>query len=119
MDKVNLVRKFSLFSELWTPKVVGELNDNFVKLGKIKGEFVWHRHDNEDEMFLVVKGQMTIKLRDRDIPLAEGEFFIVPKGVEHMPVAEKETWIMMVEPKTTLNTGDRQNERTVAEPEWI
>jgi mannose-6-phosphate isomerase-like protein (cupin superfamily) len=115
MESINLTQKFSLFNDYWSPKVVGELNDFHVKLVKVKGEFVWHHHDNEDEMFLVVKGRLLIRLRDRDIWLNEGEFTIIPKGVEHMPVAEEETHVLLLEPKTTLNTGNVQNERTVAD----
>lgn len=112
MKKVNLAEKFSLFHEHWNPKIAGELNDSYVKLAKLKGEFVWHQHENEDEMFLVVKGQLLIKFRDKDVWLNEGEFLIVPKGVEHMPVAEEEVHVLLLEPKTTLNTGDQVNEKT-------
>ena len=115
---VNLYEKFNLFNEQWQPKIAGELNDSYVKLAKVQGEFVWHLHENEDELFLVVKGALTIKLRERDLTIGEGEFVIIPKGVEHMPVAEEEVWIMMLEPKTTSNTGNVENERTV-EAEWI
>jgi mannose-6-phosphate isomerase-like protein (cupin superfamily) len=115
MESVNLKEKFSLFDDYWSPKVVGELNDFHVKLVKVKGEFVWHHHENEDEMFLVVKGRLVIRLRDHDIVLNEGEFTVIPRGVEHMPVAEEETHVLLLEPKTTLNTGNVQNERTVAE----
>lgn len=115
---INLAKKFSLFSERWHPKIVGELNKSYVKLAKMQGEFVWHHHENEDELFFVVKGTLTIKLRDSDLTIHEGEFVIIPKGIEHMPVAEEEVWIMLLEPKTTSNTGDVENERTV-EAEWI
>ena len=115
MEAINLAQKFSLFDDYWSPKVVGELNDFHVKLVKVKGEFVWHHHDNEDEMFLVVKGRLLIRLRDREIWLNEGEFTIIPKGVEHIPVAEEETHVLLLEPKSTLNTGNVQNERTVAD----
>ena len=115
MEKVSLAEKFNLFQDCWSPKIVGEVNDSYVKLAKLKGEFVWHQHDVEDELFLVVKGKLLIKLRDRDIWLNEGEFFIVPKGVEHLPVAEDEAHVLLLEPKSTLNTGNVQNERTVAE----
>jgi mannose-6-phosphate isomerase-like protein (cupin superfamily) len=115
MEKVNLAQKFSLFSEHWSPKIAGELNDSYVKLVKLKGEFVWHHHENEDEMFLVVKGRLLIRLRDRDVWLEEGEFFIVPKGVEHLPVAEEEAHVLLLEPKSTLNTGNLHNERTVSD----
>ena len=117
-DVINLTGKFNLFQEPWHPKIVGELNDSYVKLAKLKGEFVWHRHDSEDELFLVVKGTLVIKLRDRDLTVHEGEFVIIPKGVEHLPVAEQEVQVVLLEPKSTLNTGNVQNERSV-EPEWI
>jgi mannose-6-phosphate isomerase-like protein (cupin superfamily) len=119
MNKVNLTKKFSLFKDYWSPKIVGELNDAYVKLVKLKGEFIWHHHENEDELFLVVKGKLLIKLRDRDIWLDEGEFVIIPKGVEHLPIAEEEVHVLLLEPKTTLNTGNVRNERTVAELERI
>jgi mannose-6-phosphate isomerase-like protein (cupin superfamily) len=119
MDKVNLAQKFGLFQEYWSPKIAGELNDSHVKLVKLKGEFVWHQHDTEDELFLVVKGSLLIKLRDRDIFLEEGEFVIIPRGVEHLPIAEEEAHVLLLEPKTTLNTGSIRNERTVAELESI
>ena len=118
MQVVNLNEKFSLFNEQWRPKIAGELNDSYVKLAKVQGEFVWHHHENEDELFFVVKGMLTIKLRERDLIIHEGEFVIIPKGVEHMPVADEEVRIMMLEPKTTSNTGNIENERT-AEAEWI
>jgi len=117
-DVINLTGKFNLFQEPWHPKIVGELNDSYVKLAKLKGEFVWHRHDSEDELFLVVKGTLVIKLRDRDLTVHEGEFVIIPKGVEHLPAAEEEVQVVLLEPKSTSNTGNIQNERTV-EPEWI
>ncbi|MBK9209003.1 MAG: cupin domain-containing protein [Anaerolineales bacterium] len=118
MQVINVAQKFSLFNEHWSPRIVGELNDSHVKLAKLHGEFVWHQHENEDEMFLIVKGKLLIKLRDRDLWLNEGEFVIIPKGVEHCPVAEEEVHVMLLEPKSTLNTGDQQNERTV-EAQWI
>ncbi len=114
IEKVNLKQKFDLFQEYWSPRVAGELNDSYVKLAKFKGEFVWHHHANEDELFLVVKGHLTIKLRDRDIELDAGEFVVIPKGVEHLPVAEEEVQALLLEPKSTLNTGNVQNERTIA-----
>ena len=109
MEKVNLENKFSLFNDYWSPKIVGELNDFHVKLAKFKDEFVWHKHENEDELFFVTKGSLLIKLRDKDIQLEAGEFFIVPKGVEHLPIAEKEVWVMLIESKSTLNVGDAEN----------
>jgi mannose-6-phosphate isomerase-like protein (cupin superfamily) len=119
MEKVNLVEKFSLFDEYWSPKIVGELNGQWVKLAKLKGEFVWHHHAAEDELFLVVKGRLVIKLRERDVVLDEGEFFIVPRGVEHQPVAEEEAHVLLFEPKSTLNTGNVRSQRTVEELETI
>jgi len=119
IEKVNLAEKFSLFHDHWSPKIVGQINDFHVKLVKLKGEFVWHHHDNEDEMFLVVKGRLLIKLRDRDIWLNAGEFVIIPKGVEHLPVAEEEVELMLLEPATTLNTGNVDNERTVKDLQTI
>ena len=113
MEKVNLNQKFNLFQDYWSPKIAGELNDSYVKLVKLKGEFVWHHHETEDELFLVVKGKLLIKLRDHDIWLQEGEFVIIPKGVEHLPIAAEEAHVLLLEPKTTLNTGNLQNERTV------
>lgn len=112
MDKVNLSEKLSLFSEHWQPRIVGELNGQHVKVVKLQGEFVWHHHDHEDELFLVVKGALTIELRDRNVHLGEGEFFIVPRGVEHRPVANDEAHVLLFEPATTLNTGNIRNERT-------
>lgn len=112
MDKVNLAEKLALFSEHWSPKVVGELNGQHVKLVKFKGEFVWHKHDNEDEMFFVVKGSFRMEYRDKTITLNENEFLVVPKGVEHRPVADEEVCVMLFEPATTLNTGDAESELT-------
>jgi mannose-6-phosphate isomerase-like protein (cupin superfamily) len=119
MEKVNLAHKFSLFQDYWSPRIAGELNDSYVKLAKLKGEFVWHHHQVEDELFLVVKGRLLIKLRDRDIGLEEGEFVIIPRGVEHLPIAEEEAHVLLLEPKSTLNTGNVQNEKTVTELERI
>ena len=119
MEKVNLSEKLALFSDLWSPKIVGELNGQHVKLAKLEGEFLWHHHEQEDELFLVVKGKLHISLRDREVEIGEGEFFIVPRGVEHKPVAPEEVHVLLFEPKSTLNTGERRSERTVAEPEWI
>jgi mannose-6-phosphate isomerase-like protein (cupin superfamily) len=114
MEKVNIAQKFALFSDHWSPKIAGEVNDSYVKLVKLKGEFVWHHHEHEDELFLVVKGRLLLRFRDRDVWLDEGEFIIVPKGVEHLPVAEEEVHVILLEPKSTLNTGNIENERTVA-----
>jgi mannose-6-phosphate isomerase-like protein (cupin superfamily) len=115
MDKVNLAQKFGLFNEYWSPGIAGELNDSCIKLVKLKGEFVWHHHETEDELFLVVKGKLLIRFRDRDLWLDEGEFVIIPKGVEHLPVADEEVQVVLIEPKSTVNTGNVQNERTVGE----
>ena len=119
MKKVNLADKFALFSEHWSPKVVGELNGQEVKLAKLQGEFIWHRHDEADELFLVHKGSIKIELRDETVTLAEGEFFIVPRGIEHKPVADSEAEVLLFEPKSTLNTGQHKSERTVMNPEAI
>jgi mannose-6-phosphate isomerase-like protein (cupin superfamily) len=118
-QKVNVAQKLSLFDEHWSPKIVGELNGQHVKLVKISGEFVWHHHDEEDELFLVVKGSLVIKLRDRDIRLEEGEFVVIPRGVEHRPVAEEEASVMLFEPASTLNTGNVTGGMTVAELDKI
>lgn len=118
MEKIRLSDKFGLFKEHWTPKIVGELNDNHILLAKLKGEFLWHTHE-EDEMFLVVKGKLLIKLRDRDVWLEEGELFVVPKGIEHYPVANDEVHVLLIEPKTTKHTGDLVTERTVSNYERI
>src|SRR5438034_10318757 len=111
MEKVNLNQKFGLIQDYWSPKIAGEINDSFVKLVKLKGEFVWHHHEAEDELFLVVKGSLLIRLRDRDVRVEEGEFVIIPRGVEHLPVAEEEVQVLLLEPKSTLNTGNVANER--------
>jgi mannose-6-phosphate isomerase-like protein (cupin superfamily) len=114
IEAVNLAQKLTLFQEYWSPKVVGELNDNYLKVVKVKGEFSWHKHDEDDEMFLVLKGRLVIQLRDQDITLNEGDFLVVPKGVEHRPVAEDEAHILLIEPKTVVNTGDAADERKIA-----
>ena len=119
MEKINLVQKFSLFNEHWSPKIVGELNNQQVKLVKFQGDFIWHKHNKEDELFFVVKGSFVMELRDKNIELNEGEFLIVPRGVEHRPVAAKEVWVMLFEPASTLNTGDVEDERTKMELEKI
>ncbi|MGH7137746.1 MAG: cupin domain-containing protein, partial [Pirellulales bacterium] len=111
---VNLQDKFGRFSDYWSPKIVGELNGQQVKLVKFQGEFVWHKHDNEDELFLVVNGRFRIEFRERHVWLSEGEFLIVPRGVEHRPVAEEEVHVLLFEPASTLNTGNVQDDRTVA-----
>jgi mannose-6-phosphate isomerase-like protein (cupin superfamily) len=112
MQKVNISEKLSLFKDYWNPRIVGELNGQQVKLAKFKGEFVWHKHDLEDEMFFVVSGKFKMELRDKTIELEEGEFLIVPKGIEHRPVAEEEVSVMLFEPATTLNTGDTKGDLT-------
>ena len=119
MDKVNLQAKLALFSEHWAPRIVGELNGQHVKLVKFQGEFVWHQHHSEDEMFLVLHGTFQMEFRDRTVPLAEGEFLIVPRGVEHRPVAAEEVHVLLFEPAGTLNTGDAIDARTVAHPKNI
>jgi mannose-6-phosphate isomerase-like protein (cupin superfamily) len=119
MDSVNLAEKFSKFQDHWHPRIIGQVNDCHVKAVKIKGEFVWHHHDNEDELFLVVKGILRMRFRDRDVLVREGEFLIVPRGLEHLPMADEEVHIILLEPKTTLNTGNIENERTVRELEHI
>lgn len=113
MRKVNLREKLALFSEHWRPRVVGELNGQQVKLAKLKGEFDWHHHAKEDELFLVIEGVLRIRLPDREVMLREGEFFIVPRGVEHQPVADDEVHVLLFEPASTLNTGNLLNERTI------
>ncbi len=123
MQKVNLAHKLSLFSDHYSPKIVGELNDSYVKLVKLEGEFVWHHHDAEDELFFVVKGALRMRVRENDgeqeFLVHPGEFIIIPHGVEHLPSADEETHIMLLEPKTTLNTGNTVSERTVRELESI
>lgn len=119
MDKINLEEKFQLFNEYWSPKIIGELNNAYVKIAKFKDEFTWHVHENEDEMFFVVKGVLTVKFRDKDVCLQEGEMLIVPKGTEHMPVAPEEVHVLLIEPKSTLNTGNVVNDKTVEKLERI
>jgi mannose-6-phosphate isomerase-like protein (cupin superfamily) len=117
--KVNLAEKLSLFASHWDPKIVGSLNGQHVKLVKFQGAFVWHQHDGEDELFLVVRGRFDMEFRDRTVTLREGEFLIVPRGVEHRPVAREEVHVLLFEPASTVNTGNAPGGRTVAEPEWI
>lgn len=119
MGKVNLREKLKKFDQLWSPKIIGEMNESYIKVAKLKGEFIWHKHEKEDELFFVVKGKLVVKLREKDIQLEEGEFFIIPKGVEHLPVAEDEVHVMLIEPKSTLNTGNVKNERTHESVDWI
>jgi hypothetical protein len=140
-EVVNLVQKFGLFGDYWSPRIIGELNDSYLKLVKLKGEFVWHQHEHEDELFLVVRGTLRIQLRDRELVLSEGELAIIPRGIEHRPVTSKplwrrprrraiaqdgaepiaddEVWVLLIESKTTINTGDVQSERTVTTEQWI
>jgi mannose-6-phosphate isomerase-like protein (cupin superfamily) len=119
MEVVNLEEKFERFSDYWNPKIVGELNGQFVKLVKLKGEFVWHQHEQEDELFLVVNGCLRIKLRDREVLINPGEYLIVPNGVEHCPMADEECHVVLLEPVSTLNTGNVRDDRTVDELQRI
>lgn len=121
MSKVNLAEKFRKFTDLWSPKLVGELNENYIKLAKGKGELDWHTHDGEDEFFLVVSGHLDIHLRDKVVSLGAGEFFVVPKGVEHRPVTEVGAEILLIEPKETLHTGAQKTDQTVdiQDQQWI
>jgi mannose-6-phosphate isomerase-like protein (cupin superfamily) len=116
---VNLAEKFSSFQDCWSPRIAGEINDMYVKLAKLSGEFIWHKHDNEDEMFLVVQGVLRMKIREegseRELTIRRGEYLIVPKGIEHLPIADEEAHVVLLEPKSTLNTGDVVNERTRSE----
>lgn len=115
MEKVNLAEKLSLFNDYYNPRIVGELNGQQVKLAKLKGEFIWHKHDEEDELFLVIKGTLKMEYRDKTVEINEGEFIIVPRSVEHKPVADEEVHILLFEPASTLNTGNINNEMTRAE----
>lgn len=119
MERVNLAEKFAMFSDHWSPKVVGELNGQQVKLVKFRGEFVWHHHEHEDELFLVVQGAFRMEFRDRSVDLRAGEFLIVPRGVEHRPVADEEVSVLLFEPASTLNTGTAGGDLTVTDPERI
>lgn len=119
MEKINLSEKFSLFNDYWNPRIAAELNGQQVKLVKFKGEFPFHKHETEDELFLVVKGSFAMELRDKTITINTGEFLIVPHGVEHRPKAEHEVEVLLFEPASTLNTGDQQNEFTKAHPQKI
>ena len=119
MKTVNIAQKFSQFDEHWSPKILGEINESYVKAVRFQGEFVWHHHDNEDEMFLVVEGRMRMKFRDHEEVVSPGEFIIVPRGVEHLPVADEEAQVLLFEPKSTLNTGNVTNERTLPQLERI
>jgi mannose-6-phosphate isomerase-like protein (cupin superfamily) len=119
MDTINLKEKFSRFTDQWKPKILAEVNDCHIKAVKLKGEFIWHHHDHEDELFWVVKGVLRMKFRDRETVIREGEFVVVPRGVEHLPIADDEVHIVLIEPKSTLNTGNITNERTVPQLERI
>ena len=119
MDKISLKEKFLLVDQYWTPKILGEVNDSYIKIFKAKGEFVWHQHDHEDELFVVVQGTLYLKFRDKEVVLNAGEVCIVPKGVEHCPYALEEAHVMLVEPKGVVNTGDVDSEKTVKAPDWI
>ena len=119
MEKVNILEKFKKLESYCLPGIVGELNNQYVKLVKHKGKFVMHKHDNEDELFMVIKGNLQIELKDNIIDLTEGEFFIVPRGIEHRPISNEEVYVLLFEPKTTLNTGDKYNNLTIKELEWI
>ncbi|WP_282604269.1 cupin domain-containing protein [Pelagibius sp. Alg239-R121] len=116
---INLADKFGKFSERWSPKIIGQLNNLHIKIAKIQGEFTWHSHEDTDELFMVHKGRLTIRYRDGEATLGPGDIHVVPKGVEHLPVAEEECEIIMIEPAGTLNTGDASDERTVEDPPWI
>jgi quercetin dioxygenase-like cupin family protein len=121
MSKINIGEKFELFTEEWTPKVIAQSNGQLVKIAKGSGELVWHKHDNEDELFIVFKGQLTLQLRSGDIALKAGEMYVVPKGIEHCPKAEPDTHFMMVEPSSTAHTGETQSDLSVSsdKQEWI
>jgi len=118
MPKVDLRAKLDLIDEYWKPKIVAELNDSYVKLVKFKGAFVWHHHDREDELFQVLSGEFRIELRDGALHLRQGELAVIPRGVDHRPVADEEAHVLLLEPKTTVNTGETRGDRT-ADPEWI
>ena len=118
-EPVSLKDKLSLITRAWDPKIIGELNGQHVKLARLEGEFIWHSHQNEDELFLVLEGSLRLEFRDGEVNLAPGEIYIVPRGVEHRPVAEESAHVLMFEPASTLNTGDIRNERTVEHPERI
>lgn len=119
MNSINLSEKFKLFNDHWSPKIIGELNNQQIKLAKVKGEFVWHDHKDEDELFYVVKGQLKIEFRDKTEIINEGEMLIVPRGVEHKPIAEEEVWLMLFEPKNIKHTGEVESEMTVKNANYI
>ena len=118
-EKINFKNKYSKFNKHWSPRIIAEMNDYQFKLAKIKGEFVWHNHKDTDETFIVIDGEMILKLRDRDVILQEGEMFVVPKGVDHKPCAQKECKILVVEPRGVVNTGDVECDLTINEDMWI
>lgn len=118
IESINLAEKLGRFDEYWSPKIAGELNGQYVKLAKFKGEFVWHQHEAEDELFYVIRGELRIQLRDGEVRIRRGEFAIVPRGVEHRPVAEQEVHVLLFEPRSTVNTGELESERTRSD-EWI
>ncbi|SMO38200.1 cupin domain-containing protein [Gracilimonas mengyeensis] len=120
-DKANLLAKFEQIQEYWTPKIIAETNGQLVKLAKLRGEFIWHNHENEDELFYVVKGELLLRFKDREIQLTEGDLYVVPAGEDHLPIAPEECWVMLVEPAATKHTGDVSDERTVDvdDQEWI
>ncbi len=121
MNGINLKEKFSLFNDHWSPKIIAESNGQLIKLAKIEGEFIWHNHADEDEVFFIVKGELLLKFRDKNVHLKEGELYVVPKGIDHCPIAEKECWVMLIEPKGTKHTGETNFEKAVEEKnqEWI
>lgn len=120
MNAVNIVEKFKLFSETWTPKIIGELNGQYVKLAKVKDEFVWHSHENEDELFMIFKGTLYMDFRDKTVEVNEGEMIVVPRGVEHNPRTNgEEVWVLLFEPKETAHTGAVEHVRTVHDQKWI
>lgn len=121
MSSINLKEKFDLFTEQWTPKIIAESNGQLVKIAKLEGEFVWHNHADEDELFYIVKGALKLRFRDREIHLKEGDLYIVPKGEDHLPIAENECWVMLIEPKGTKHTGEIKYDGTVDEnnQHWI
>ena len=119
MDKINLAQKLSLFTQHWSPKIIAELNGQHVKLVKFQGPFVWHRHEHEDELFYVVRGEFRMEFRDRTVALQAGDLLVVPRGTEHRPVADREVEVMLFEPASTVNTGSAGGDKTVARPDWI
>ena len=119
MEKINLKKKFNLFNDYWNPKIIGEMNDQDIKIAKVKGEFIWHNHKNEDELFLIIKGTLKIKFSNKTVELNEGEMLIIPKGVEHKPVAKNEVWLLLFEPNTTKHTGEIKNDITIDKFEKI